>query len=281
MLEQHRELVAAESGQRVASPELAAEHARELAEQGVARDVAAGIVHGLEAVQIQVAEPVGRARFAGACDHAAQAALELEPVDQPGERVVGRLVRQLAGQLALWRRVPEDHDDPGEPARVIVQRCRGLVDGELDPVAAHEHEMAGESHRSILVETALGRGLDRLPGRFVEHGKHAGERFSPRFGEAPSGEVLRDRIEVLDHSPPVSRDHRIGDGGKRDQGALPLAEQRGLGLFPLRHVGLHADHPERVPLAVALHHPAPVVDPPPLASSRAEPVFCFVPWRAA
>jgi hypothetical protein len=70
------------------------EQRADLAEQRVAGAVAAGVVDDLELVEVDVAERVrGLARL-GALQRPLEPGLELAPVDEPGQHVVARVVRE-------------------------------------------------------------------------------------------------------------------------------------------------------------------------------------------
>ena len=90
--EQHRELVAADArdGVRIAHPLL--QERRDLAQQVVACDVAARVVHELEAVEIEVAHDVAHALAARGVESGAEPALELGAIHEPRQRIVARLV---------------------------------------------------------------------------------------------------------------------------------------------------------------------------------------------
>ena len=63
----------------------------------------ARIVDLLEAVEIEVEHGMGAIELGRAGERTTQPLLELAPIDEPGERVVLRLMRQLRGVLALAR----------------------------------------------------------------------------------------------------------------------------------------------------------------------------------
>ena len=99
-LEQHAELVAAEARERVAPAHLRLQQRADLAEQRVARAVAAGVVDDLELVEVDVAERVGGLARLRALQRALEPRLELAPVDEPGQHVVARVVGEPPVQLA-------------------------------------------------------------------------------------------------------------------------------------------------------------------------------------
>jgi hypothetical protein len=89
MLHQDAEFIATEPGHRVARPYAGSDDRAQLPQQLVSGQMAAGVVDAFEAVQIQVADYMlglapGRSR-----ECPAQSPLELGPVHQAGEGIVG------------------------------------------------------------------------------------------------------------------------------------------------------------------------------------------------
>ena len=102
-LEQHAELVAAEARQRVAPADLGFQQRADLAEQRVARGMAAGVVDDLELVEVDIAERIGSLAGLRALERALEPRLEFAPVDQPGQHVVARVVATGAGSARAIR----------------------------------------------------------------------------------------------------------------------------------------------------------------------------------
>src|SRR5579862_4191888 len=99
-LEEDAELVAAEPRKRVAPAHLGFQQRTHLPEQGIACAVATGIVDDLELIDVEIAERVGGFACLRALQRALEAGLELAPVDEPGEQVVARVIRQPPVELA-------------------------------------------------------------------------------------------------------------------------------------------------------------------------------------
>jgi hypothetical protein len=93
MFQQHTELIAAQTGQRVAGAHPAPEQAAEIAQELVSCVVAAGVVDSLEAVQVEEAERVPGSFLRCAGQSLGQAPLELGAVDQARQGVMGCLMR--------------------------------------------------------------------------------------------------------------------------------------------------------------------------------------------
>ena len=104
VLAENRELVAAESRDRVARPDQRLELARHLDQQLVARVVPEAVVDVLEAVEVEERHADVRLRARAARDRLAEPVDEQQPVRKARERVVHRLVGQpLLEGLALDR----------------------------------------------------------------------------------------------------------------------------------------------------------------------------------
>ena len=102
-LQEHAEFVAAEAGQRVALAHHALQDAPDLAQELVAGDVAAAVVDRLELIEIEVAQRVFDAFRARHEERVSEAFLERAPVDQPGQRIMVRVVDELLGPAAGTR----------------------------------------------------------------------------------------------------------------------------------------------------------------------------------
>ena len=166
---QHRdELVPAHPGQVVTGTQHRPQPLRRGAEQRVACPVAEGVVDGLEPVQVQVQHGDVAAVGAGAVHLPAQLGQQQRAVQQPGQRVVGRLVEQ--GDLAelacgdvgvgdhgpsrasvLFLRSPQRHHRQLEPlvrlrgpARVVGAPAVGLPRQHPADATGHLHRLVPE-----------------------------------------------------------------------------------------------------------------------------------------
>ena len=99
---EHGELVAAEAGDRVARADRGAQPVGDGDEQPVAGGVAEAVVDHLEVVEVEEQHRDALVVELGVGERAPEPVDEEQPVRQPGERVVDRLVREpLAARLAL------------------------------------------------------------------------------------------------------------------------------------------------------------------------------------
>jgi hypothetical protein len=100
MLDDQREFIATDPGQRIAFTYMLAVDLRQLPQQIVAGGLAACVVDDLELVQIQIQQRRGRALgLSGPLDRTLEPHFEFPAIDQPGQFVVRRLKTQPVKQL--------------------------------------------------------------------------------------------------------------------------------------------------------------------------------------
>ena len=163
--EQHPELVAAETGERIARAHARLQDAGDLPQQLISRRVPAGVVDQLELIEIEIQEHLpALGVLADALDRAGEAVLELAPVDEAGERIVARLIVQRAVHAALLADVVEHHDGADQVSRAIAYRRGGVLDGDLLAAPRHEHGMLGEAQHLTFAQAAHDRALATPPG---------------------------------------------------------------------------------------------------------------------
>ena len=95
VVEQHRELVAAEPGDDVLRPHARAQPVGDVEQQPVAGIVPEAVVHQLEAVDVEEEHGDGAARIGRGRERAVESGEEARAVRQAGERVVVGAVREL------------------------------------------------------------------------------------------------------------------------------------------------------------------------------------------
>ncbi len=184
VLEQDRELVAAEAGARVAVPQAGADAVGDLQQQLVARLVPEAVVDGLEVVEV---EEQDRDRF---LERLAQGQGVLDPVaeqaaiGQVGEGIVEGLVGELLLELLALADVTGVEHEPsdawvldrvadrgldGDPVAVAVAPAefdpRLVAPGALDQRAAHRLDLVDFLGVQQLVQVAA----DQLVGFVAEH----------------------------------------------------------------------------------------------------------------
>ena len=162
-----------------------------------------------------------------------EALLELAAVDQAGERVVAREIDHLALHAAELGDVLEHEDAAGGPPLAVLDGGDGVADGELPAVAPHQHGVAGVLDDPPLGEAALDGVGQRLARRLVDDAEDPRHRLAAGLGDAPAGEPLGHRVEVVDDAGGVGADDAVADRGEGDLGELLLLGERLLGELAL------------------------------------------------
>jgi hypothetical protein len=157
VLEQDRELVAAEAGGGVSAANARVEPARHLDQHLVARGVAQGVVDLLEVVEVEEEHGAPATLAARPDDGVAHALGEQRAVGEPGDGVVERLVGELRLEGLALADVAGVEDDA--PDVLLVEQVRH-EDLELARSAVLVHERALD--RLQHVTGAGDRGLDEV-----------------------------------------------------------------------------------------------------------------------
>ena len=258
--QQHAELIAAEAADEVGIAHRAAHQLGDVAQQTVAGQVTARVVDHLEAVQIQITQHVGHFAALGRIDTLLQPALEFAAVDQPGERIVGRLVGDLPRQPARLGHVVQHQHGTAVIAIRLAQRRRGdLHQALVAPPLAEQQGPAAEIHgRPGADGLAHGLGqelavrLGHIPGQLLHLQAARALGIEPKqFGGR--------RIDVVDLAAPIDGHQGSGHGLQRGTGARarPADAQRGHGLG---RQYLHPDEQERG-MALVLDGPGAELQP--------------------
>ncbi len=238
VLEEHAELVATQAGQRVGGADPGLDDAGELLEKAVAGLVAAGIVDHLELIEVEVQQHVTYAfAAAGGEQRLVEARLELAAIDQAGQRVVARLVDKRPLQPSLLADVVENHHDADQSTAAVTDRGRRVLDRDLDAAAVDQERLLDHLHHAPLAEAAHDRVLDRQARRLTDQVEYVADRTAGRFGRVPAGELLGDRVQVLDAPFGIGGDDRVADRLERDLRLLLFLEKLDLGLLAHRDVG--------------------------------------------
>jgi hypothetical protein len=133
VFQENAEFIPPETPQSVPGSQPVAHQSAQLTQQVVPRQVAAGVVHSLEPVQVEKAQGVlGLLRpRAGEC--AGETALEFAAVDQAGEGVMGGLMRELSRDQPRVGHVPRDHGRAGDRTAPVVDRPGRKLQRALRP----------------------------------------------------------------------------------------------------------------------------------------------------
>ena len=139
-LQQDRELISAETRDRVLGPDGRDESPTHFHEILIASRVAEGVVDALEVVAVQVQDAV--LLVAGIGGGALHPVAEEVPVGEAGERVVKGLVGQLLLELVAVADISHVEDDPGDCG---VIEAIGQLHPRMTPFASRRRRRASTS----------------------------------------------------------------------------------------------------------------------------------------
>src|SRR3984957_14617589 len=259
ILQQDPELIPAQACQRIADAHSRLQHSRNLFQELIPRRMAAGIVDQLELIEVEIQQRVPATGVgADGVDRCGQPIVELAAIDEPGERVVTRLVMQRPVEAPFLADVVEHHDGAEHVARPVADGSRRVLDGEFLPAAIDEYGVFSQTEGLPLAKTTHDRTLGRLLRRFVDHGQDVADALRLGLPALPAGEALRHRIYVIDAAFGVGGDDRVADRLERDLRALLSLEDLGFRFLAFGDVGDGALESADASFLVA-HH-APIVD---------------------
>jgi hypothetical protein len=206
--------------------------------------VPAGVVDGLEAVEVQVAHDVRLLPGARRVDRLAEATLEFVSVHQPGQGVVARLVGHLPRQPAQVGDVVQHHRRTGHLAARQLERRGRKFDAVLLAGGERQHHRAPAERDLRAGGNALLYRIGQRAPVLVVHERH---QFAERLAECLRGrcpaELLGEAVHVLDTAVGVRRDQPLTERIQRQLGTRILA-RRGLGTGRDRqHLGRREQHP--------------------------------------
>ena len=206
-LEQNTELIAAQAREGIAPADLRLEQRADLPEQRIAGAVAAGVVDDLELIEIEAAERIGGLARLRALQRPLHAILELAAVHEAGEHVVARVVGEPPIELARLADVVEHQHAARYRAAAVADGRGRAFDVDLVAVAADEQHRPHRLDRARAADRDRERILERLAGLLVKGAEDLLDRASLAVLEAPPGERLRHRIQIVDDA--------LGVGGDR------------------------------------------------------------------
>ncbi len=180
VLEQDDELIAAEAGRCVGGAHAFQQASRSIAQDLVAGDVSEAVVDVLEGVEVDEQDSDPRAGAGGAGERVVEPVHEQQPVRQPGERVVERLVDGILDRLRIGQR----------QARVLGQCDQHVALGGGVPPS---RPVGGDDEAADHLAVLANRRGERRPNPVL------GER---RQRPVVAGVVLdRDQLRLLRGSP--------------------------------------------------------------------------------
>ena len=179
--EQYAELVAAEARHRVGIANGLADERRDFAQHVVAGEMAARVVDGLEAVEIEVAHHVALPPGARDLERLAEPALELAAIHEPGQRVVARLIGHLLRESAELADVVQHHGDARDLAVGRADRRSRRLDAEFVAGRPRDQERPpSEIHAAARPEALLHGIRQRAAVVLVDEADHRAKGLADR-----------------------------------------------------------------------------------------------------
>ena len=176
VFQQSPELVAAKSGQRVALAQAALQDGADLAHQLVASSMAAGIVHHLELVEVQIHQRVMALQLGGTFQRQTETMLELGAIDQAGQRIMARLIGKPGRVLPLFAHVMQNHHHADEFSRAVANRRRRVHNRNFDAIVAHQQHRRRHLHRALVAQHHLDGVFRGFPRRLFNHAEYGLQR---------------------------------------------------------------------------------------------------------
>ena len=233
-LQQHAELVAAQTRQRVARSHAVAQQLADLQQQPISGRVAAGIVDQLELVQIEIEQRMAGALLARTLQHLLQAPVELAAVEQTGQQIVTGAPAHLAVEPALLGHIMKDQHHAGQPPLRIMDGRSRILDAAFVAAAGDQPQRLAAAHRTALGQTAVqGMHAERQALLLVDRLVDRLDRQALRGPMTPAGHAFGRRIHPQHMAASIGGDDRIGDRMQRDLQQLAAVVQ---GLDRLRHL---------------------------------------------
>mmetsp|Transcript_59389 Transcript_59389/g.140279 ORF Transcript_59389/g.140279 Transcript_59389/m.140279 type:complete len:1259 (-) Transcript_59389:615-4391(-) len=274
--QQHREFIAAEPCDRVGSPYRLLQQAADLLEQFIAHAVAAGVIDELELVQVDVEQRMLVLELARMGQQAAQPRFELDPVDQPGQRIVAGAVGDFAGQAPLLGHIVEDQHRAEQFTGLVDDGGRAVLDAELLALARQQQGAACQTHDLAPPQALVDRAVDRLARVLMDDHEHLAHGQAAGLVAEPAGQAFGGRVQPHHAGRCIGSDDGIADGAQRDAQQAMLLGQFGRELAALGHIEVRAEGPQRTPLGVARLDAAMGHDPDPVAVPVTHPEFAGI-----
>ena len=237
VLEQHAELVATQARDGVRRAYARLQKAGDVTDQAVAGGMPAGVVDELELVEVDIEQRVACAVAPCGLHGLMQPVVEFATVDEPGERIVTRLVGERALQAAFLGDVVKHDHRTDDLADAIANRRGRILDRQRLAVAAREHALFARAHLFAGTQSDEQRILERRPRRLVNDAEHIADGTPACFVDRPARENARNRVQVVDAAGCIRRYHGIADRLQRNLGTFLFGEDRLLGLLALGDVG--------------------------------------------
>ena len=115
--------------------------------------------------------------------------------------------------------------------------------GSSWPVPIKKRRLVAAGHERAVAQAALEEVLGLIARTLVDDLEHIVERLAVGLVSFPAGQLLGNRVQIVDAPGGVGRDDRIADRAQRDLGALFLLEHLSLRTLRFGDVGERALEP--------------------------------------
>ncbi len=235
--QQHSELVAADACDGVRIPHLLLQERGDLAQQVVARDVAARIVDRLEPIEIEVRDHMRNGVGACRLERGVEPTLEFAAIHEARQCVVRRLIRHLARDAARFADVVKDDDAADDRARGAADRRRGELGRKLPLLdLAQQRRSPPGIHAAPLCEALLHRIAERLSIDLIDERDQLAETLADRKAARRADQLLGGLIHVIDNALPVGRHDPFADRLERQARLRNAAIKPGIDTLVPAHV---------------------------------------------
>ncbi len=210
--QQHAELVATETRHRVAVTDCIAQKLCYFAQHAVAGQMPAGVVHDLEAIEVQVTQHVLTVAAVTAVHRFFETTFEFAAIHEAGKRIVRGLIGHLPRKSTQFRDVMEQDDGAGDLLVAVANRRGGQLDRTLRAVGfGKQQRAAAEIDRRASRQCLLYRIAEQATIGFIHQADDVFERLADRCVCRGADETLCGGVEIGDSTVRVSRDDRFGE----------------------------------------------------------------------
>ncbi len=218
--QQQREFIAADAPGGIRIADGLFDERGDLAQHVVARGMAAGVVHHLEPIEVQIAQGMRDVSGLRRVHGFLQPPLEFSAIHQSRQGIVTGLIGHLTRQAAQFAGVVQHQHQSHDVLAVEAQRrdadfyrpLRAGVCRDQHGAPPHGHAAAGGE--------GLAHGISQRPAvRLVDQRRNVRKRPAHDLVESLAEQGLRGVIDVVDAAIGVYRDDALAHGIERHHGA--------------------------------------------------------------
>jgi len=179
-------------------------------EELVGDGMSAGIVDQLELVEVDVEKRMLPAFLVCQMQHAAQAALELRTIDEPGQTVVGRPMVHLPRHASLLGHIADDDHLTENTACAVAQGGSRRLNTVFRSIAREQDRLQRQAVQRGVFPRRIQARVDGNASLLVDGAKHLAQWSAPGLRDRPAGHALGDRVQpghfaIGGPGPPLTR----------------------------------------------------------------------------